>query len=169
MIYVQWPTSSALVARIDQIRAAARPGGRANTRALGDIRQIVEDDHKDKMLRDVDRYGKTRAELAESTLRNPHRGGGPSLIPQGERSRFITNFEAVWQPASNGLNYLAMRFVDIVNKRGQPFAHYHLTGASKPGTNWVLPKRDVGGITPAGWAKIKARMSRFAADVLRGG
>jgi hypothetical protein len=32
----------------------------------------------------------------------------------------------------------------------------------------VLPKRDVGGITPAGWAKVQARFRQFAGDVLKG-
>jgi hypothetical protein len=67
---------------------------------------------------------------------------------------------------------LVLKYVDIVNKKGQSFAQYHLTGAPKGSKksqpNWSLPKRDVGGITPKGMAAIRARVKQFAADILKG-
>jgi hypothetical protein len=85
-------------------------------------------------------------------------------------SRFITNFEVFWSE-ENGTPVLVGRFRDILDKKGRPFAQYHLTGCPKGSNprrpNWSLPKRDVGGITLSGWEQIKARHRQFASDVLR--
>jgi hypothetical protein len=157
-----------------EVQEAARLNGRKATRVKGDIRKIVEQDNVEKLLgrgllEGVDRYGKPLAPMAKSTYQNPKRGLGPVLVPRGLNSRFITNFKTLWQDAGDGLTVLVMRYVNIVNKKGQSFAQFHLTGAKKPGTKWVLPKRDVGGITPQGWARIQARFKQFAGDVLKGG
>lgn len=165
---VQWPASSPLVRRLADIQFNARPGSRAVNKCKGDFFKIVRDDHLDKMLRGVDRYGRPRADLAASTLKSKRRGPGPSLIPRGARSRFITNFQLFWETA-NGLDVLVGKFIDIVNKKGQSFAQYHLTGAKKKGTKWVLPRRDVSGITPKGWAAIERRHAQLPADILRMG
>jgi hypothetical protein len=171
-VQVQWPASSALLRRLDAINAAVKPNSRAANRVKGDIRKIVIEDNTEKLLgrgnlEGVDRYGKPLAKMADSTFRNPRRGFGPVLVPRGLSSRFITNFVAVWEGG-----VLVMRYVGIVNKQGRSFVQYHLTGCPKGSNakrpNWSLPKRDVAGITPAGFAKIRARHTRFAEDVLRG-
>jgi hypothetical protein len=166
-VYVQYPSSPALLRRCREIADAAKPGSKAQNRLRGDLQTVVKDDHTDMMLRNVDRYGKTRADLAESTL-NRRKGTGPSLIPRGALSRFVANCEVLWQ-AEGGVKVLVKRFRDVVDRKGRPFAQYHLTGASKPGTRWVLPRRDVGGVTPKGWARVQARWKQFAADLAKTG
>ena len=156
----QYDSSNALIERCRQLQAVTKPGSRALGRAKEDFRLIVAEDHYHMMLRGVDRYGKPRAPLAESTLKNKKRGDGPSLIPKWWASRFAWNIQIRWIE-EGGLQYLVKRFVDIVNKKGQPFAMYHMTGARKPGTNWVLPRRDVGGVTPAGFYQLKLRFQEF--------
>lgn len=168
--YVEWRSSRALLQRIAQIEENCRPNGRATSRVKGDIRKIVLDDNVDKLLgrgllEGVDRYGKPLAPMAKSTYQNPKRGFGPVLCPHGLQSRFIKNFEAVWNWSAQG-SELICRYKDMLSKDGKPFAQYHLMGAKKPGTKWVLPKRDVGGITPKGWAKINARFKQFCDDVM---
>lgn len=171
-IYVERPASGALQRRLAELQAAARPGSRVQTQCRRDIRQIVVDDHTDMLLRGVDRYGKPRAKLAESTLKKKGRGPGPSLIPRGMASRFIANFEAAWVTAS-GVLQLVCRYRDIVSKQGRSFVQYHMTGCD-PGSNprrpnWSLPRRDTGGITPRGWAGVKARFARLKDDIRKGG
>jgi hypothetical protein len=136
------------------------------TRFREDLRLVVVEDHYHMLLNNKDRYGKTRAPLAASTLANKKRGPGPSLIPNYYRSRFIANFVAEWR-VLEGLQTLVAYYRDILSKQGKPFAQYHMTGARKPGTNWVLPRRDTGGITPAGWAKVKQLFAILPEYVLR--
>jgi hypothetical protein len=153
-----------------EIQFNGRPGSRAQNACKGDLFKIIQADHVDKMTRGVDRYGKPRAPLAASTLANKRRGPGPSLIPRGSRSRFITNFVLAWEEiGGTGVSVLVGKFVNIVNKKGQSFAQYHLTGATRRGTKWVLPKRDVSGITPKGWAAVERRHAQLPADILRMG
>lgn len=173
-VFVERPASPALWNLCAQISFQLRPGSRAVNSFRKDLRQIAIDDHTDMLLRGVDRYGKTRAPLAKRTIDDPRRGGtGPSLIPRGMGSRFITNFEATWVD-EQGVMFLVCRYRDILSKptrrRGpQSFAQFHMTGATKPGTRWVLPRRDTGGITPKGWPMVRARLKQLAEDVVRMG
>lgn len=173
-VKVHWKSSGALMAKLRAIQEMSDLSGKGANRVKGDIRKIVVQDNTDKLLgrgllEGVDRYGKPLARMADSTFRRKSRGFGPVLAPRGLQSRFITNFQAVWVDTGRGFTGLLCRYVGIVNKKGQSFAQYHLTGAKKPGTKWVLPRRDVGGITPKGWALIQARFRRFAQDVIKGG
>lgn len=161
-IYVERPNSGALQRRVEQISAATRPGSRVQAKLRSDLLRIVREDHTDMLLRDVDRYGQRRAPLAPSTLANKRRGPGPSLIPRGTGSRFITNWEAVWKTIE-GIPQLVGRYVNILSKQGKPFVQYHMTGGK------YLPRRDTGGITPKGWAQVKARFARLPDDIARGG
>ncbi len=172
-VTVYWPASSALERRLAEIQAAAGPNSRASTRVKGDVRRLVIEDNTEKilgrgLLEGVDRYGKPLARMADSTYRNPKRGFGPVLAPRGLASRFITNFRADWRGGQ-----LVMGWRNVVDKKGRPFVQYHLEGAAKGSNprrpNWSLPRRDVGGISPAGWAKIVARHKQYAQSVLRGG
>jgi hypothetical protein len=163
---VYWPPSPALVKRLDDIQAAAGPNSRSTNRVKGDIRQIVISDNTEKLLgrgnlEGVDRHGRPLAPMAPSTYQNPRRGLGPVLAPRGLLSRAITAFRATWQ---GGL--LVMGWVGI------PWIAYHLTGCPKGSNarrpNWSLPQRDIAGTTPQGFARIKARHSQYAQDVLKG-
>ena len=203
-IFVERPASPALWNLCRRIQDNVAPGSPVQNLIRRDIRKIAVSDHTDMLLRGVDRYGVMRAPLAESTLANKKRGPGPSLIPRGMMSRFITHFEAVWESdIGQGVMFLVCRYRDILSKPSlgfrakvkanpkhkgmdphaldsegkrlkhdgspQPFVQYHMTGARKPGTSWVLPRRDTGGITPKGWAAIKARWATFPDDVRRMG
>lgn len=169
--YVQWPGSDALIRRLSEIQAAARPGSAAVNSAKKDIRQIIIDDHSDKLMRGVDRYGKPMAALAPSTTKR-RKGSGPPLVPRGLNSRFITHFEVNWVD-SGGYRQLVARFRDINDSKGRPFAQYHMTGCpvgSNPKhPNWSLPRRDPGGITPKGWYRVIQRHKQLAKDLIRTG
>lgn len=176
-VYVEWSTSGALVRKMEALKQAAQLKGVTANRAKGDIRQIALDDNVEKLLgrgllEGVDRYGKPLAPLAPATYKKKSRGFGPALVPRGLQSRFITHLKAVWMDIGIGFTVLVLRYEDIVDKKGRSFAHYHLSGApmgsKKSQPNWSLPKRDVGGITPQGWAKINVRFKQFAGDVLKG-
>ena len=169
-VNVQYPSSSALIKRCKELQAAAKPDSAALRRAREDFRLIVAEDHYHMMLNGIDYHGNPRAPLAASTLANPNRGPGPSLIPDFWRSRFAYNVRIGWEQRSRGGWVLVKRFVDIMSKpsknRGaQPFAQYHLEGASKPGTAWMLPQRDVRGVTRAGFKALSLRLHKFAKDM----
>jgi hypothetical protein len=161
-LYVERPGSGALQRRLAELQEATRPGSRVQARCRADIRQIVVEDHADMLVRGVDRYGVPRAPLAESTLKNRRRGPGPSLIPRGLASRFATHFEAVWLTVAGALQ-LACRYRDILSKQGKTFVQYHMTGTR------YMPRRDTGGVTPKGWAALKARFARLPEDIRTGG
>ena len=163
-LHVEIESTSALANRCQQLLEVTRPGSRALKRAQEDYRLIVAEDHYEMLHRGVDRYGRPRAPLADSTLKNKKRGPGPSLIPNFWESRFVSNVQILWME-QNGVMTLVKRFVDILSKSGKSFVEYHLDGAVKLGTRWVLPRRDVGGVTPAGFAQLKQRFQKFAYDM----
>lgn len=143
-VIVQWP-GNRLKARVESLKAAAAPTGKSITGARIEIRNAVERDNEDKLFRQVDRYGKPLAKLAKSTLKRRKPGQRPdALIPHGYASRVIQNLSTEWEG-----DELVVRWTGI------HWILYHLTGAKKPGTKWVLPRRDISGITPKGWAEIR--------------
>lgn len=146
--------------RLDQ---SARPGSRVLTRFRGDMVKIVRDDFKDMLMRNVDRYGKPRAAPARSTMEKKRRGGGASLIPQGvSRSKIFTHWDC-------SVSVVAGRTVLKAGWSGLPWIRAHLDGASKPGTKWRLPRRDVGGMTPKGWRKLHDRFRQVPGELIRFG
>lgn len=161
-------TSDALARRCQEIQEAARPGSRALNAMRKDMARIVVDDHREMMLRGVDGRGRERAQLADSTQEDRRRGPGPSLIPNRERSRFYRNVETLWQTVG-GVMVLVKRLFNIVDKKGRSIIEYHLNGATKRGSRWRLPKRDVRGITPRGWARLRERQRQFVQDLVRSG
>lgn len=160
-LVVQWGASGALVNRLRAIQDAASETGRGTSAVKGDIRAIVEQDHRDKMLRGVTRYGTPRAPLAPSTLAARARKGltGPSLVPRGLQSRYITTFRTAWESDNTGYRVLVARFVGFTSPSGFPIPVAHERGAGAG--RWSLPARPVMGITPAGWAQVVARHARF--------
>jgi hypothetical protein len=154
---------------MDAIVAATRPGGRAINGFKRGVNQAVVADHKRKMLDGVDGRGRALAPLAASTLADPRRRAGGPLCSGGESARFITHFRATWVEAG-GRSVLSCAFVQLLSKptkkRGpEPFAQYHLTGATKPGSRWVLPRRNVAGITPRGWGEVHRLVAQFWLDL----
>ena len=163
VVRVEWPTSPALVRRIAGARLAVQPDSRAMRDLRADLMSINGNDHIDKMLRGVDRYGKPRAPLAKSTLekiRRGKRGPGPSLIPNVWTSRYLTTFAQKWV-WREGRSELSSRFDGFVSKRGFPIPLAHEAGVPRRG----LPRRAVMGLTPRGWAEATRRFDVFAAKV----
>jgi hypothetical protein len=169
-LHVEWSRQSALMRRIEAVQAAGRPGSKAMNRAQKDIRDIIYQDHVDKMLSGQTKDGGQRAPLATSTLADPERGPGPSLIPHGMSSRWITLYEVVWLPAQGGANatvlVLVARWRDegFRTKTGESIFAIHEKG--DPGRN--LPARPTAGIRPVAFTKIDAVIHRLGIDVLKG-
>lgn len=157
---VQWPQSSAFARKLFVARAVADGTAASWPRLRDDLKVIVQTDHVDKMLRGVDRYGKPRAPLAASTLRNKRRGPGPSLVPNFLASRYITTARATWNTAG-GRSTLRLWFEGFVSPKGFPIPQAHEKGARSRN----LPARPVMGITPSGWAKINRRFNEFSQSV----
>jgi hypothetical protein len=165
-IYVEGSPSRTFLEFVRNVQAAQAPDSAITRKMEADMESIVLRDHERMMVSGIDRTGGARAPLAASTLANKRRGPGPSLIPLWTASRFFTNVEVLW--INRGSRTLVKRFADIVNDQGQSFAQYHLEGATKPGTNWVLPKRDVGGLSPRGLEEVRTRFTAFSAEILNG-
>jgi hypothetical protein len=162
--HLEYASSSPLIARCQALQAVTKPGSRALGRCMEDYRLIISEDHYEMMHRSVGVGGRPLAPLAESTLKKKSRGPGPALIPRFFASRFISNVQVAWD-IQEGLSTVVKRFIDIVSKKGVPFVKYHLDGATKPGTRWVLPRRDVGPVTPAGFSQLRQRFQKFVYDM----
>jgi hypothetical protein len=160
-VHIQWSRQSALMRRIEAVQAAGRPGSKQMNKAQSDIRKVVVEDHTRVMLSGQTKDGGARAPLAASTLADPRRGPGPSLVPHGSNSRYIKNFEAVWLPGG-GPNPTALTLV--MRYRDLPFVVYHERG--NPARH--LPARPVGGVSSEGFREIGVIMHRLGADVLKG-
>jgi hypothetical protein len=150
---VEFPASSALSRRLNELKEMARPGSRVVAAARAEIKKIVEADHREKLMRGVDRYGRPLAPLAEST-RARRKGNGPILIPRGMASRLITGFRCEW--VSVGTDQVLRAFVV-----GAEWVRYHFTGTRK------MLRRDVSGVSPKAWAAIVARMRRVPDELRR--
>jgi hypothetical protein len=173
--YVEYPSSGALLKRCRALQEAVGPRSVLLARCREDWRLTIAEDHYEMMLRGVDRYGRPRAQLADSTTKGGRSGPGPSLIPRYYLSRFIANLEVLWVRGDDRVHILVKRFRDILSKPtknhpARPFAQYHLTGASRRtslGNLWVLPRRDVGGVTPAGFRRLQERWALFVQELAR--
>jgi hypothetical protein len=114
----------------------------------------------------VDRFGRPLAPPAPSTLKGWARKGlvRQVLAPHGLSSRTIRNFRVRWI-------YGSVRWSLVAGWEGMDWLRYHLQGAprgSKGGQpRWSLPRRDIGGITPAGWTAIRAILYKFNDDLFR--
>lgn len=163
MIRVEWPSPPALLTRIAAARAAVDPDSRAMRALRADLMSINGNDHVDKMIQGIDRYGRTREPLAPSTMlkiMKGKRGTGPSLIPNRFGSRYLTTFAQRWV-TRQGRSELSSRFDGFVSPKGFPIPMAHEAGV--PSRN--LPRRAVMGLTPKGWAEVRRRFSEFAGKV----
>jgi hypothetical protein len=158
-LHIEWSRQSALMRRIEAVQAAGRPGSRAMNAAQSAIRKAVVEDHTRVLLSNQTKDGGARAPLAASTLADPRRGPGPSLVPHGSNSRYIKNFEAVWLPGG-GPNPTALTLV--MRYRDLPFVIYHERGTAR------IPARPVGGLSSEGFREIGVIMHRLGIDVLKG-
>ena len=159
--FTHWSRSSAIGRLLERLDAAARPGSRVVLAVRKDLVRIVKEDNADKLARGVDRYGKPLAKLADSTLKKPRASPLP-LMRRGNRSRFLTHFECNLS-VNGGRTTVAAGWRDLGG------AAANLTGATKPGSKWRLPKRDLRGLTPKGWRKVHERWRQVPGELLRFG
>lgn len=76
--------------------------------------------------------------------------GGPPLAPRGLSSRVIRNFVTrIESTADWNTWWIEAALAGIVNRKGEPFMHYHFEGAGR------LPQRDLRGIRPEGRERIR--------------
>ena len=160
----EWKTSDALVRRLKEIREATRPGSRTQARAMGDIKKLVEEDHRDKLTRGVDRYGRPMEPAAPSTEAQPGRCPGKVMVPCGPRSWPFRAFVCGWRLQGDNTTVIEAKY-----EYDPKIVQAHEKGARKPGTKWRLPARPTMGITPKGWAAIKKRVKQLAEDIRIGG
>lgn len=155
-VTVVWEQSGALQRRMAEIVGSVKPDSRPVRALRQDIAAAVVLDNEEKLLvRSVDRYGRSFAPLAASTLANKRRGPGPALVPNGERSRFVSTFKIRWNREGDSWKMIA-GWVGFVSQRGFPIPLAHMHGV--PGR---LPRRDPGGVTPKGWGLIRIAFSDF--------
>ena len=155
-----------------QVEEDCRPGSRVQGEARRDILAIVKEDHVQKMLTGITRYGSPRAPLSPRTLANRKRGPGPSLVPRLRQSRYITTFLATWAwegmtgAFMGGRSVLSMSFLGFTSPRGFPIPMAHELGARRG--KWTLPPRPVMGVTPVGMKLIEDRMTKLSMEIARG-
>lgn len=150
---------------LDKARDLFRPESRLRTDFQGDLFAIIREDHERKMFSGIDRYGRDRAPLARRTLANPKRGPGPSLIPRGKLSRYMTTFRVRGEFVGN-VYQITFYFENFVSPSGFPIPMAHEHGARRG--NWVLPARPVQGITPQGMIEVNRRTRTFMTEVTNG-
>jgi hypothetical protein len=161
---VDWGTSR-VAGWLDKARDLFRPESRLRVDFQGDLFRIIREDHERKMFANVTRYGQPRAPLARRTLANPKRGPGPSLIPRGRNSRYLTTFRIRGEVV--GKTYqVTFYFENFVAPSGFPIPVAHEHGARRG--NWVLPARPVQGITPRGMQEVDRRIRTFMVEVTNG-
>jgi hypothetical protein len=152
--------SGAVRRRLKEIQADINPQSRKMDRLRTGLKKAIVEDNTDKIYRlstsmaGVDRFGRPLAPPAESTVKAYVRKGQVRqvLAPHGLSSRVIVNFFVAWQ-------FLGSQWRAVIGWKGIPWLIYHLQGCAKGSNprrpNWWLPKRDIGGISPKGMARIR--------------
>lgn len=90
---------------------------------------------------------------------------GPRLAPRFQFSRVISNLQSGFgrRDDSNANRWFAeCRWVEVVNKDGDTFLHYHFDGAL--GVNRPY---DLRGVRPAGQVKMRVAFHEWAKDAIR--
>lgn len=163
--------SGALRRRLKEIRDAAHPQSRRVGQLRTEVKRAVEKDNVEKLLgygssalAGVDRYGKDLTTPADSTVKGWRLRLGRVLAPEGLASRAITRFKVKWI-------FDGSQWRMVAGWVGIPWMIYHLKGARKGSkgidrlgrdmSNWHLPRRDIGGISPKGWVEVRAAFKRF--------
>ena len=169
-----WKQSGALTRRLKEISTAVDPRANRMDRFRTEIKKLAVEDNTEKLLgygsalAGIDRFGKPLAPLGKwaTGAAFRRRGNGPVLAPHGLASRSITRFKVAWQ-------WTGSQYQMVAGWDGVKWMKYHLTGCPR-GTNskrpnWSLPRRDIGGISPKGWVKVRASFSRFVANLAKKG
>jgi hypothetical protein len=162
MITTFYKESGALARRLREIKDAVDPRGSKMDRLRYGINKIVKEDNTEKVLghglAGVDRFGRPLAPLGKwaygAAFRR--RGNGPVLAPHGLESRIITHFRYAW-------NWVGDHYEFVAGWKDLPWMRYHIEGGPH------LPRRDEGGISPKGRAKVWALFARFAKNLLNKG
>lgn len=148
------PASFALTRRLAALRDLPRSDEFARFRR--DVREIVVRGHADTLLSGKDGRGQPMAPLSFNTIRS-RKGSGPPLVPHGEQSRLIRNFDTLWDRDDDRTWVLERRI------GGVPWARYHISGTRN------MPKRDYSAIAPITWARLIKRNQQFLAEIGRAG
>lgn len=161
--HVEWRNGGAVEGAVDALLSAVSAESELSRRLRERILAIVAEDNAYKLDHSLQGSpGPTgvrpMAPLARSTLADKRRGPGGPLGTAD--SRFRKNFRARW-------DVRAGRWILVAWYEDVPFAGYHLHGATKPGTRWVLPARDVSGLTPRGQEQVRQATAEFLAAVRR--
>jgi hypothetical protein len=119
------------------------------------LEELVYLDNEEGLLRGTDKDGRPLTPLSPVTLKNPRRGSGGPLIPQGRSSRFIADYRVSSIRRGDGIWML------LGSWEGIPFAQYHFEGTNR------LPRRDLRGIRPKGREKIMAALRNWLLSRLR--
>lgn len=148
------------------------PRSRKMDRLRTDVKKAIVEDNTEKLYRlsssmaGSDRFGKALAPPAESTVKGWTRKGliRQILAPHGLSSRAIVCFFVTWQ-------FIGSQWRAVIGWRGIPWMIYHLQGCAKGSNsrrpNWWLPKRDIGGISPKGMAKIRGVFAAVRRTIVR--
>jgi hypothetical protein len=152
---------------VAEIKADADPRSYKVKKLREDIGAAVVEDNIDKilgrgLLEGVDRYGRPLKPMADSTFRNKRRGFGPVLAPRGLASRVITTFKVRWAMAGEVWR-MSAGWVDFLSTRGFPIMLAQLGGTR------TIPARDVGGVSPKGWTKVKQAFIDFRVRLAKKG
>jgi hypothetical protein len=170
-VFVAGVESGALQRRLREVKDAVDPRSRKMDRLRSELAKSAVKDNTEKLLgygssalAGVDRFGRDLAQPADSTVKSWRLKVGRVLAPEGLRSRTITNYRAKWILQGDQWRL-------ILGWVGIPWMIYHLEGRPKGShprhPNWRLPKRDIGGMSPKGWAEWRATFDRFWKNLLR--
>lgn len=166
MSRVEWPATQSVTQWLSGVQSALSPGSAIQKSVRDDIRRIAVQDHERKMLTGITKDGLPRAPLSARTLANPKRGPGPSLVPRGRQSRYITQYRVQWEQQGNQNRWaMSMRFDWFTSKTGFPIPLAHEHGVRSRN----LPARPVMGLTPEGLREIAARINKVASMIAAGG
>lgn len=119
------------------------------------LREVMIRDNRDGLLAGTDSFGDPMTDLEPSTIKRGRGGGGPPLVPRGDASRAISDYDVTIEQGDN-------RLLLIGGWPSTPFIHFHATGTRN------MVSRDPVGIRPDGQEKIASAMHDFAATLIGG-
>lgn len=155
-VIVQWPASATarLDARLEVIK------GRGSESFMDQAEALIKQGNADDRLRGVDRYGRPLVPL-KSARKGRYKGAtGPPLAPFGSSSRVVSRF-VTRRGRRGGDRFVEAGWSDVLSKQGRPFLQFHIRGSSP------MPRRDIAGLSPQTWARIRDAFRRWASGAFR--
>lgn len=146
---VTFPDS--FLARIKNLQRASQDAGEV----MPELERLAWQDNADGLMASTDKDGRPLAPLAQSTLKNRHRGPGGPLVPNGRQSRFIKNYRDTSFRRSDGNWVIVGTWMNVLSKRGVPITPFHVEGRGRN------PVRDIAGVRPTGRKNIAAAFRAY--------